>query len=83
MTISIHEHIEELRAELRGCLNRIERQQITAELAAGLARDGDTVLLAPAAASFDQFVSYSDRGERFAHAVREWIAGQDAGSDRP
>ena len=22
-------------------------------------------------------------GERFAHAVREWIAGQDAGSDRP
>ncbi|SIR63089.1 UDP-N-acetylmuramoyl-L-alanine--D-glutamate ligase [Microbacterium sp. RURRCA19A] len=53
------------------------------ELAAGLARDGDTVLLAPAAASFDQFVSYSDRGERFAHAVREWIAGQDAGSDRP
>ncbi len=37
MTISIHEHIEELRAELRGCLNRIERQQITAELAAVLA----------------------------------------------
>jgi hypothetical protein len=37
MTISIHEHIEELRAELLGCLDRIERLQITAELAAALA----------------------------------------------
>ena len=37
MTISIQEHIEELRAELRGCLDRTERQQITAELAAALA----------------------------------------------
>jgi hypothetical protein len=36
MTISIHEHIEELRAELRGCLDRIEREQIVAKLAAAL-----------------------------------------------
>jgi len=40
------------------------------ELAAGIARDGDVVLLAPAAASFDQFASYEDRGHRFAEAVR-------------
>ncbi len=53
------------------------------ELAAGVARDGDTVLLAPAAASFDQFASYSDRGDRFADAVRAWIAGQDDGAARP
>jgi len=46
------------------------------DLAAGVARDGDTVLLAPAAASFDQFASYSDRGEQFAAAVRAWIARQ-------
>lgn len=37
--------------------------------AAGLAQEGDTVLMAPAAASMDQFVSYAHRGEAFAQAV--------------
>ncbi len=52
------------------------------EIAAGIVDDEGTVLLAPAAASFDQFSSYADRGHRFAEAVREWIdrgSGDDAG----
>ncbi|GAA3696460.1 UDP-N-acetylmuramoyl-L-alanine--D-glutamate ligase [Zhihengliuella alba] len=39
-------------------------------LAAGHAVPGDTVLMAPAAASMDQFASYAQRGHAFIEAVR-------------
>lgn len=37
--------------------------------AAEFATSGDTVLLAPAAASMDQFIDYADRGKQFVSAV--------------
>ncbi|TVS17455.1 MAG: UDP-N-acetylmuramoyl-L-alanine--D-glutamate ligase [Gammaproteobacteria bacterium] len=39
------------------------------------AEPGDTVLLAPACASFDMFESYADRGERFVAAVQRLGGG--------
>lgn len=50
--------------------------------AAELAVHGDTVLLAPAAASMDQFRDYADRGRRFQAAVRN-LVGVEADDDKP
>ncbi|WP_236900878.1 UDP-N-acetylmuramoyl-L-alanine--D-glutamate ligase [Cryobacterium arcticum] len=44
-------------------------------LAGSLAEAGDVVLLAPAAASMDQFASYAERGAKFAQAVHDYLGG--------
>ena len=50
--------------------------------AAGMARPGDTVLLAPAAASYDMFRGYGARGDAFAAAARALGPAGGAGGTR-
>jgi UDP-N-acetylmuramoylalanine--D-glutamate ligase len=58
---------ERLAADLAGCcpIEQAGTLEVAVVRAAAIARPGDTVLLAPACASFDQFRSYEHRGETF------------------
>jgi len=64
---------EEIAAALTGALpvERCETLDVAVARAAALAQPGDTVLLSPACASFDQFRDYAHRGDEFARLARE------------
>ena len=73
-------HAPELRVLLVGAGETDDVMPEAVRLAARLAREGDTVLLAPAAASLDQFTDFADRGDRFARAVHDLLADDAASS---
>jgi UDP-N-acetylmuramoylalanine--D-glutamate ligase len=49
---------------------RVENMKQAVQAARKLAQKGDTVLMAPACASLDQYQDYQERGRIFAEAVR-------------
>ncbi|WP_171027586.1 UDP-N-acetylmuramoyl-L-alanine--D-glutamate ligase [Pseudarthrobacter sp. NamE2] len=59
-----------------GTLSGEQVMSLAVASAASVAGSGDTVLMAPAAASMDQFSSYAHRGDTFIKAVRELVEGQ-------
>lgn len=57
-------------------LDGVDAMRAAVTEALRIAVDGDTVLMAPAAASMDQFPSYAHRGAAFIEAVRGIVEGQ-------
>ncbi len=55
------------------CSAELVMQEVI-EIAKSHAQPGDVVLLAPAAASMDQFLDYADRGNAFAKAIEQRVS---------
>jgi UDP-N-acetylmuramoylalanine--D-glutamate ligase len=70
---------DEIAAALEGhvALERCDTLEVAVGRAAAQAQDGDTVLLSPACASFDQFDDYAHRGDEFASLAREWAGSEE------
>jgi UDP-N-acetylmuramoylalanine--D-glutamate ligase len=74
--VLIGEAADEIERALAGRLpvTRCASIEEAVSRAAETAEPGAVVLLAPACASFDQFSSFEERGERFGEAARQWLA---------
>ncbi len=71
--LSIGESMDKIERELQGAfpIMRCETLERAVKTAAQKAQPGDVVLLSPACASFDQFKSFEERGEKFKEYVRQ------------
>jgi UDP-N-acetylmuramoylalanine--D-glutamate ligase len=65
--------VETPRGYLKGQADNSLMEQVVTQ-ALKFATSGDSVVLAPACASMDQFISYADRGDRFAAAVKKLVS---------
>jgi UDP-N-acetylmuramoylalanine--D-glutamate ligase len=76
--ITIGEAAGKIEDVLRGkCpLTRASGMEEAVSTASGIAKAGDTVLLAPACASFDMFKDYAHRGEAFRSSVKALEGGR-------
>jgi UDP-N-acetylmuramoylalanine--D-glutamate ligase len=71
--VAFGEAADEIAAASPVATTRVGDLTAAVAVAAEEARPGDTVLLAPGCASFDQFGSYAERGDAFTAIVRERI----------
>jgi UDP-N-acetylmuramoylalanine--D-glutamate ligase len=82
VALVIGEAAEKIAADLQGAVE-IEPAGTLAhavEIAMERAQPGDTVLLAPACSSFDQFENYEQRGRVFKELIMQRVAGPAAGA---
>jgi UDP-N-acetylmuramoylalanine--D-glutamate ligase len=69
---------ERLATDLAGCcpIEQAGTMAVAVARAVAIARPGQTVLLAPACASFDQFSGYAQRGDTFRALVQQHVAAE-------
>jgi UDP-N-acetylmuramoylalanine--D-glutamate ligase len=77
--LTIGQSAEKIERALSGVeVQRAGTMERAVDAAAAAARPGDTVLLSPACASFDQYRNFEERGEHFRSLVLDRVAAHGA-----